>query len=41
MVALIVGTAIYIGIFIGAAFFTNEYSTRGVQDPKIKAEYRK
>lgn len=41
MVALIIGTAVFIGIFIGTAIFTNEYSTRDVQDQKIKSEYRK
>lgn len=41
MVALIIGSAIYIGIFIGLAVFTTEYSTRDVVDAKVKAEYRK
>lgn len=41
MVALIVGSIIYIVVFIVTSFFVNQRIQRGVTDPKVKAEYRK
>jgi hypothetical protein len=40
MVALIIGTAVFIILWLIAAYIINSQVQRGVDDPKLKSEYR-
>lgn len=41
MVAILIGSIVYIVIFVIAAYFITEKVTRDVVDEKQKSEYRK
>jgi len=41
MGALIVGTVIYLIVFVIAAYFIQDKATKDVNDQKLRSEYRK
>ncbi len=41
MAALLIGTMIYLIVFVIAAYFIQDKATKDVNDQKLRSEYRK